>query len=431
MNTHSLMKPYHGRVDYAEIAKYAVQLAKQGNDEDSILSLVNERFGNPFLKMNETNKPFTVFGRHLIEDSAIKQMELAMSIPVAISGSLMPDAHLGYALPIGGVIALENAISPSFVGYDISCMVMLSIFDIEVSSFMDSIDYFANVLRESTSFGVGASNKWNHEHPVMNMSEWGDIEALKRVKELAQLQLGSSGGGNHFADLVLIESDNPKIGMLTHSGSRGAGHKVATHYVKQAERYTSGIASNVPNGYEWLAVDHELGQEYLMAMNVLGDYAYANHSLMHQTFSTSIGFQPTKQIMNRHNFVWDRDGLFIHRKGATPANNGQLGLIPGSSGSASYIVSGLGNKDSLYSSSHGAGRVGSRTQAKKNHNELEFQKRMSNLGTKHFGLAQDETYQAYKDIEAVMKVQNGVLVQTIAKLKPLVVLMSGESDDGD
>jgi tRNA-splicing ligase RtcB len=218
---------------------------------------------------------------------------------------------------------------------------------------------------------------------------------------------------------------------LTHSGSRGAGYKTATYYVGMAAAYTRQIARRIPNGYEWLALDAELGQEYLSAMQLMGAYARANHDLIHDHFVAAAGLGQRYRAWNRHNYAWVEDEGVIHRKGATPAEQGTVGLIPGSSGTTSYLVRGLGNAASLHSSSHGAGRWFSRTEAKRRHDEQAFLQHMAALDILHFGLEPDETFQAYKDIEMVMALQEGILVEVIARMTPKVVLMGGKSDDGD
>ena len=184
----------------------------------------------------------------------------------------------------------------------------------------------------------------------------------------------------------------------------------------------------VTNG--WI-LDAELGQEYLAAMQLMGDYAHANHDLIHDHFLAAAGLRCDHRVWNRHNYAWVEEEGVVHRKGATPAAVGVIGLIPGSSGTASYLVRGLGNDASLNSSSHGAGRWFSRTEAKRRHDEQAFRKHMAALDILHFGLEPDETFQAYKDIEMVIGLQEGVLVEVIARMTPKVVLMGGKSDDGD
>lgn len=430
MNTHQLLSRFHNESNYGQIAKDVAEYAKLHNRFEVLEYIKNLPF-TPKLQMLEQPKPLNIFGSNLIEQSTIDQMNTCLSIPVAIRGALMPDAHLGYAMPIGGVIELDNAISPSFVGYDISCMVMLTIFDITHEQFMAKRFDYANILKNVTRFGRNTFPEGSRQHYVMNDSRWNETNILRGLKGLAQKQLGTSGGGNHFADLVLLE--NNRIGLLTHSGSRGTGHKFATHYTKAAKNYTDKIASNIPKGYEWLDLDTDEGNEYLRGMRLLGDYALANHEIIHRFFEAESNLTPTGNIYNRHNFAWDENSsmnIITHRKGATPAHDGQLGLIPGSSGTPSYVVFGLGNDVALNSASHGAGRVGSRKQAIELHNKPKFEEHMLQADIMHFGLSPDETYQAYKPISVVMNAQKDN-VTMISKMYPKVVIMSGEeSDDG-
>lgn len=432
MNTHQMLSKFHNEPNYGEIAKDVANFAKT-HLYSEIVAYIDALPFTPKVSMLTSPQPLNIFGKGLIEQSAIDQMNTCLSIPVALRGALMPDAHLGYAMPIGGVIELDNAISPSFVGYDISCMVMLTIFQLKHKDFMANRRDYANILKSVTRFGRDTFDEGKRQHPIMSDSRWNETPLLQHLQPLAQHQLGTSGGGNHFADLVLLENDC--IGLLTHSGSRGAGHKFATHYTKVAKAYTDKIASGVPNGYEWLDLDSDEGQEYLTGMDLLGDYAEANHELIHSWFAWEAELVGTGSIKNKHNFAWvkfspETKHTVTHRKGATPAHYGQLGLIPGSSGTPSYVVMGLGNASALYSSSHGAGRVGSRKQAIEHHDKPEFEEHMIQEDILHFGLSPDETYQAYKPIAAVMQAQTQN-VQVISKMYPKVVIMSGaESDDG-
>jgi tRNA-splicing ligase RtcB len=397
----------------------------------------------PKLTLAAQPASFAMFGEagvH-IPYNAIEQMQTVMRLPTAQRGALMPDAHLGYAMPIGGVVSLEDAISPSFVGYDISCMMQLSLFDLTPAEFMADRPQLAALLRNETAFGVGSDFRpGQRQHPVLEDARWRTIPVLTELRPLAARQLGSSGGGNHFADLVIVEflqgyaayrAGEQAVGLLTHSGSRGTGYQTATHYIAQAARYTDQIAHQIPRGYEWLALHSELGQEYLTAMQLMGDYARANHDLIHGHFQAAARLRLRHRIWNRHNYAWIEPQGVIHRKGATPAEQGTIGLIPGSSGSASYLVRGLGNTASLHSSSHGAGRSFSRTEARRHHKEQDFQAHMAALDILHFGLEPDETCFAYKDIERVIALQAGILVEVVARMTPKVVIMGGRSDDGD
>ncbi|MDH5507718.1 MAG: RtcB family protein, partial [Anaerolineae bacterium] len=380
-------------------------------------------------------------GKH-IPENAYEQLENAMRIPPARRGAIMPDGHKGYGVPIGAVVELENAISPGYIGYDISCMLMLTVLDISPEDFMVHREALANDLRAETAFGVGAEFTQPRQHAVMDAPAWEDTKILKTLKGKAASQLGSSGGGNHFADLVIGEvTENADwlplavgkkfVALMTHSGSRGTGHKLATHYVKFAENSAKSTTRRLPKGHGWLTMDSDLGQEYWHAMTLMGEYSVANHELIHQHFCERAGIGQKVQYWNRHNYAWlEGDGV-IHRKGATPAETGRVGIIPGTSGTASYLVTGLGNADSLNSSSHGAGRPYSRTEAKRQHNNDGFLKHMKERDILFYGIETDETYQAYKDIETVMDVQDGVLVSRVAKLEPKVVIMGGKADDGD
>jgi tRNA-splicing ligase RtcB len=448
-NTHTLLRDYRGRDDYPQIAQQAAGWARAGLTSEEVLAQVATDFGTEpaRLELRTDPAPLAIFGEvgiH-IPANAVDQMSHVMRLPVTTRGAMMPDAHQGYAMPIGGVAVLDRAVSPSFVGYDISCMMQLSVLELAPEDFLRDRAFFAQALRDVTAFGLGASfaDGKEREHPVMDDPLWEALPVLALQRGKARQQLGSSGGGNHFCDLVLIEfleevsghkPGSQAVGLLSHSGSRGTGHGVATHYVKLAEREIKGVARGIPKGYEWLPMESEAGQEYLAAMHLMGEYAKANHDLIHQHFAWEAGLAVRARVWNRHNYAWadNTTGEVIHRKGATPADAGVLGIIPGTSGTASYLVEGLGNAESINSSSHGAGRYHSRTQAKALHDEEAFRRHMAQQDILHFGLAPDETFQAYKDIEMVIGLQRGTLVRPLARMLPKVVIMGGtESDDGD
>jgi len=397
-------------------------------------------------------KPITVFGEigRDIDPEAYQQLEKACELPVSVSGSLLPDAHVGYALPVGGVAALDNAVSPAFVGFDIACRMKMSILDIKPEEFEEARKSFAKILDGVTSFGLGADfSDGKRNHPVMEDPRWNEIQKARELKAKASKQLGSSGSGNHFADIMVGEVIKEKkwlplnkgdqfTALLTHSGSRGTGHQIATHYKNIAEKETQKHHRGFSKNYAWLSLEDEDGQEYWNAMQLMGDYASANHELIHKHFAKEAGLEILAEYENHHNFAWEKTDdegrkIIIHRKGATPAEKGVVGIIPGSMGTPSFLVEGLGNKESLWSSSHGAGRVSSRTQAKKNHKEGEYRKFLKEKDILTIGVARDETNQCYKDINRVMALQEGTLVETVAKMQPRVVIMGGgrRSDDGD
>lgn len=396
--------------------------------------------------------PIKVYGEigRDIDPEAYKQLEEACLLPAAVKGVLLPDAHVGYALPVGGVAALENAVSPAFVGFDIACRMKMSILDIPLNEFEANRRHFEKVLDGVTSFGLGADfADGQRSHEVMEDPRWNEIKKANELKDKAARQLGSSGSGNHFADMMAgnvlknrewlpLDKGDRFVALLTHSGSRGTGHQIATHYKNLAEKETQKISRGITKNYAWLSLDHDSGREYWEAMQLMGDYASANHELIHTHFAKTAGLQIVASYENHHNFAWkkpdSRGGeLVIHRKGATPAEKGVPGIIPGSMGTTSYLVEGLGREESLWSSAHGAGRISSRTQAKKNHDEPAYRKFLKEKQIYTTGVTMDETYQCYKDIRRVMELQEGTLVETIAEMEPRIVIMGGgrRSDDGD
>jgi tRNA-splicing ligase RtcB (3'-phosphate/5'-hydroxy nucleic acid ligase) len=391
--------------------------------------------------------PVTCFGELGLDfdDKVFEQMNSAARLPVAERAAIMPDGHLGYALPIGGVIGLDNAVSPSFVGYDIACRMTLTILDIPVQEFSKHRKELARDMQAVSRFGVGAGFRSGerHDHPVMADPLWHTIPVLKTYQSLAHEQLGTSGGGNHFFDAVLGEVTAEAewmplpvgkkfVAVMTHSGSRGAGNKLAQYYVTMAKQEIHHIARGIPSGYEWLPLDSEAGVEYWEVMQLMGRYARANHHLIHDAFLARTKLGQVARWENHHNFAFIEDGLVVHRKGATPAQKGKVGIIPGSSGTPSYLVEGLGFADGLKSSSHGAGRNKSRHAAARSFDQHAFDTHMHYHDILSIGVAKDETYMSYKDIERVMSLQEGILVRSIARMQPMVVIMGGgHADDGD
>ncbi|MFW5887131.1 MAG: RtcB family protein, partial [Bacteroidota bacterium] len=298
---------------------------------------------------------YKIYGKDEIEPGALVQMDAAMNLPVSVKGALMADAHSGYGLPIGGVLATKNAVIPYGVGVDIGCRMCMSIYDINSNVFEKKKDMLTNILIENTRFGK-AEFKDIGEHEVLERKVINQIPILKELKDKTYSQLGSSGGGNHFVDMGVVEipmeagpylsiKPGKYLAVLSHSGSRNLGARIADHYTHVAKE-----KRGLPKGYSqlaWLDLDEEEGHEYWLAMSFAGDYSSANHHIIHDKIARSLGEQPMKMIENHHNFAWkekmDNDELIIHRKGATPAGKGDLGIIPGSMASPAYIVMGKGN----------------------------------------------------------------------------------------
>ena len=412
--------------------------------DDAVLALIakqlmpEEKESEGELSLNQNGIQFNVFGSEHIEQSAMHQMYTAAKLPVAVAGALMPDAHQGYGLPIGGVLATENAVIPYGVGVDIGCRMCLSIYDIDPKELVQREAFFAREIGEATLFGSGAQFKQSEEHEVMDNELFFELPLLKNLHGRAWKQLGSSGSGNHFVEFGIVEiaekdevlgvEAGKYVGLLSHSGSRALGANIANHYTKIAisKRRLPQDAKNLA----WLDLNEEEGMEYWLAMNLAGDYASACHHVIHNKIAKQLGRRPMKMVENHHNFAWKEkwEGreVIVHRKGATPAGKDVLGIIPGSMTAAGYIVKGKGESASVNSASHGAGRLMSRSRAMQSitHNALKDE--LKKHGVKLMGGGLDEAPFAYKDIELVMQSQQS-LVDVVGKFTPKIVKMDGPS----
>ncbi len=377
------------------------------------------------------------YGGKGIEGSAKRQMELANLLPVSVQGALMPDAHMGFGLPIGGVLATNNAVIPYAVGMDIGCRMALSIID-ESDSFLKRFEYqIKQALKNHTHFGMEGGLDIRQEHEVLDNPVFNQIPLLKPLRSKAVRQLGTSGNGNHFVEFGEIELlANNTLGLpakkyaalLTHSGSRGLGSAIARHYTQIAMN-TCKLPRQAQQ-LAWLDMNSEAGQEYWLTMHLAGDYAKACHERIHANLLKALDLKALHLVENHHNFAWkDRlaDGkeVVIHRKGATPAHEGELGIIPGSMTTPAYLVSGRGVGDSLYSASHGAGRAMSRQSAKDSMTVSAMKKLLGNAGVTLIGGTVEENPLAYKDIDAVIAAQRE-LVDIQGKFFPRIVRMHKE-----
>lgn len=377
-----------------------------------------------------------------IDPAAHHQMQQACTLPAARGAALMPDAHVGYGLPIGGVLAMENAVVPYAVGVDIACRMKLSVLDLPVTSLTDNFHRFEQSLERGTRFGIGAEHERPQDHAVLDQ-DWSVTAVTRDLRDKARRQLGTSGSGNHFVEFGVLtlgrrEEDlgldaGVYVALLSHSGSRGSGAAVCEHYSRLAQR-------KLPQRYAhlgrlgWLELTSQEGQEYWEAMNLMGDYAAANHEIIHRLVAKSLGAHVLAGVENHHNFAWkethgDRE-LIVHRKGATPAGPGVLGVIPGSMADPGFVVRGKGGTGSFDSASHGAGRRMSRTQAKQQFNLRLIRKDLELRGIRLISAGADEVPQAYKDIQAVMEAQED-LVELVARFDPKIVKMApgGRAED--
>lgn len=368
-----------------------------------------------------------------IDPEAIRQMERAVELPISVYGALMPDAHRGYGLPIGGVLATDGAVIPYAVGMDIACRMKLSVFDRPPESVEDEEKLLSQSLEFQTRFGVGASFEHPQEHPVLE-EDWEFSPVTKKLKDKARYQLGTSGSGNHFAEFGILHLERDELGieageylaLLTHSGSRGPGAAVAKHYSKLARKLHPEL-SKAHNALAWLDLNSAEGAEYWRAMELMGRFASANHEMIHRGISDLMAAQVIAGVENHHNYAWKEEyggrEVIVHRKGATPAAEGVLGVIPGSMTAPGYVVRGRGKVASLNSAAHGAGRVMSRRQAKRSIGWSEVRSQLGEKKVKLLSGGLDEAPDVYKKIDTVMAEQDD-LVDVVARFEPRIVKMA-------
>ena len=371
-----------------------------------------------------------------IDEGAVRQMENAVSLPVAARGALMPDAHIGYGLPIGGVLATRGSVIPYAVGVDIACRMKMTVLDLAPGALEGQRDRLRKALERETRFGIGASFRDRRQHDVLD-DDWSVSPVTRRCKDKGWAQLGTSGSGNHFVEYGTLEvfargaeplgvAPGEYLALLSHSGSRGTGASVAGYYSRLAMDLHPELPKQLRH-LAWLDLSSEAGQEYWRAMQLMGRYAAANHACIHRHLAKTLGVEVLADVENHHNFAWEEEHqgepLIVHRKGATPAAEGDLGIIPGSMAHPAYVVRGLGNPASLDSSSHGAGRVMSRKKAKQSFTWSETRKLLQERGVELLSAGLDEVPMAYRDIDRVMAAQED-LVEALARFHPRMVKMA-------
>lgn len=407
--------------DYGEFAKALIHWRNSDQKESSI--------------------GFCQWGRDL-DDASREQMKNACRLPMAVGAALMPDAHSGYGLPIGGVLALEGAVVPYAVGVDIACRMRLTITDLPVDVVATNdprkCEPFDRALEKGTLFGTGGRWSRPHDHEVLD-EDWTITAVTRENKDRARGQLGTSGSGNHFVEWGILTLPEDELGvsagqyvaLLSHSGSRGAGAMVCKRYSEIATRKLPARFRNDSQMRHlgWLSIDSEEGQEYWAAMNLMGRYAAANHEIIHRNVVKLAGATALAAVENHHNFAWaETHGgrqVFVHRKGATPAAPGVAGVIPGNMADSAFVVRGKGNPASLDSASHGAGRRMSRTEAKRRFRWREWQDHLRHKNVRLLSAGIDEVPGAYKDIHEVMAAQTD-LVDVIGEFQPRIVKMCGD-----
>ncbi len=412
---------------FRNIAEKVIALRKEGNFVKQQRSVH---------KLKEEMTDFPVYGLEHIEAGALAQMKTAIRLPVTVAGALMPDAHQGYGLPIGGVLATRaDTIIPYAVGVDIACRMCLSIFDLPGQTVDKENAMLKGLLLNHTNFGMGGTTSAYHDSSLFDHADWSATKTIRLLKDKAYRQLGTSGTGNHFVEWgELIIADGALEGipagtylaLLSHSGSRGFGGSIANHYSALAMKKTK-LPSEAKH-LAWLDLNTEDGQEYWIAMNLAGEYASANHHEIHNKIAKALNQNPLMRIENHHNFAWkeqlaDGTEVMVHRKGATPAGKDVLGVIPGSMSTPGFVVRGKGEAASINSASHGAGRLMSRSAAFKKLDKALIAANLVDKKITLMGSDMDEAPMAYKNIHAVMAAQAG-LVEVLAEFHPRIVRMA-------
>ncbi len=388
--------------------------------------------------------PYRIWGAEEIEPGALEQMQRAVRLPVAVRGALMPDAHQGYGLPIGGVLATYRSVIPYAVGVDIACRMRLTVFNASPGVLDQHRERFRAILQEQTRFGAGAKWEKPRDHEVMDDPLWDEHPVARQFKDVAWRQLGTSGSGNHFVEFGALHVhstlETPQgrvppgtyLAVLSHSGSRRFGLEIANHYTRVARSLRVGLPKDFQH-LAWLELDEEAGEEYWAAMTLAGKYASANHAVIHRQIVDAVRVPVLGGVENHHNYAWketfEGQEVVVHRKGATPAAKDALGVIPGSMGAPGFVVRGLGNAEALNSAAHGAGRRMSRKQA---FHELDWdrvRRQLEARGIELLSAGLDEAPDAYKDIRQVMAAQADLVV-ALAEFHPKLVKMAPASGGG-
>jgi len=371
--------------------------------------------------------PLTVFGAH--EEGTLGQMRNCMGVGRVVAGTLCADGHLGYAQPVGGVIAYDGQVSISGVGFDIGCGNLAARLDTPFAAVRDRVPEILADIRRTISFGVGRANAERVEHALLDDRDAWAASGMEDYRQKAAAQLGTVGSGNHYVDLFEDEAGLVWIGV--HFGSRGLGHTSATRYLKAAG---GRDGMHVPPAVVEEA--SELGQRYLAAMELAGRYAYAGREWVVERVRAIIGGAVTDSVHNHHNYAWKethggRD-LWVVRKGATPAFPGQRGFVGGSMGDDAVILEGVESeaaRASLYSTVHGAGRVFGRKEALRRFSRAQMDEWLRARGVTVSGGDLDESPMAYRRLPEVLAHHAGT-VRVLHRLRPFAVAMAG-SDEFD
>lgn len=369
-------------------------------------------------------KPLVVFGEH--DAKTVEQMRSCMRYGSAAEGVLCADGHLGYAQPVGGVIAYEAHVSISGVGFDIGCGNMAVRTDAAYADIRERRETLMRDIARKISFGLGRGNKERVDHPLFDSPLWAEA-GVDDLKQNARNQLGTVGSGNHYVDL--FEDADGFVWIGVHFGSRGLGHRTATRFMKKA-----GGKEGIDVAPALVEDASDLGARYIAGMQLAGEYAYAGREWVVEEVRRILGAGVTESVHNHHNYAWrerhrGRD-YWVVRKGATPAFPGQKGFVGGSMGDNAVILEGVDSPrsaESLYSTVHGAGRLFSRTQAKKTFQRAEMDAWLQERDVLLSGADLDESPMAYRRLDAVLAHHAGTF-RILHTLRPVLVLMAGRKE---
>ncbi len=385
-----------------------------------------------------------------IDVGALEQIRRTKGHPAVRAAALMADHHRGYAVPIGGVVAYDEAISPAGVGYDIACGNKAVLTDMSGADARAGIGKIMDDIATTISFGVGRKNAERVDHALFDDPAWSVVKPLN-LRDKAAAQLGTVGSGNHYVDVFTDEEDRVWVGV--HFGSRGFGHGIATWALKMG-----GASDGMDVAPLVLAVDSDLGAEYIAAMHLAGRYAYAGRDWVCDRVIKILGAHKLDEVHNHHNFAWREnhqgEDVWVVRKGATPAFPGQRGFVGGSMGDDAVILEGIDaggagpadrdQKAALFSTVHGAGRVMSRNAARGRRKKIhgrwvddpnhpgrisrdDMQQWLSQRGVVLRGADTDEAPQAYKRLPEVLRHHSGT-IRILHTLTPIGVVMAGEGE---
>lgn len=383
---------------------------------------------------------FAVYGGGTEDsDQTVKQMQEVVKYG-AVAAALMADHHLGYSVPVGGVVAFENAICVNGVGFDIACGNKAVRTTADGYQTRINIYRTMNEIQKHISFGVGRSNNEVVDHDLFQEPIWGEIPLLASLKDKAIAQLGTVGSGNHYVDIFLDEHDRVWVGV--HFGSRGLGHSICTHFIKEA-----GGKDGIHAPPVILQENSDLGEQYLRCMELAGRYAYAGRDWVCARVARILRADIVEEVHNHHNFAWKErhvgKDVWVVRKGATPAYPGQKGFVGGSMGDFSYILEGVDHPESektLWSTIHGAGRVMGRKEAtgkvdrktgqiikEGRVKRADMDRWVKDFSVELRGAGVDESPFCYKRIEQVLFAHRDT-VKVIHKLKPIGVCMASANE---